>query len=113
MLSYWTRDRTRGPKLSLELMVKRQTLDTARIYGLNDRGVLRSGMKADINIIDPEKLRLFCPEMIFDLPAGGRRLVQRADGYVATLVNGETIFENGIATGALPGQLLRSRAGGL
>ena len=113
MLSYWTRDRTRGPQLPLEWVVKRQTLDTARVYGLHDRGVLRPGMKADINVIEPNSLRLHCPEMIFDLPAGGRRLVQRADGYVATIVNGAPIFEHGQETGALPGQLLRSRAGGL
>ena len=113
MLSYWARDRQRGPQLSLEWLVKRQTLDTARVYGLHDRGTLQDGKKADINIIDPQSLRLYSPEMIYDLPAGGRRLVQRADGYIATIVNGEPIFENGKETGALPGKLLRSKAGGI
>lgn len=113
MLSYWTRDRVRGPQLSPEWVVKRQTFDTAKVYGLNDRGLLKEGYKADVNIIDPASLKLHCPEMIFDLPAGGRRLVQRADGYVATIVNGVPIFENGQATGALPGRLLRGRAGGM
>jgi N-acyl-D-aspartate/D-glutamate deacylase len=107
MLSYWTRDRSRGPHLPLEHVVKRQTLDTARVYGLHDRGLLQPGYKADINIIDPQALRLHGPEMAYDLPAGGRRLVQRADGYVATLVDGMPIFEHGQATGALPGKLLR------
>ncbi|KAA0892598.1 amidohydrolase family protein [Pusillimonas sp. ANT_WB101] len=107
MLTHWTRDRTRGAHLPLEWIVKRQTSDTARIYGLTDRGILKPGFKADINIIDMEKLQVHVPEMVFDLPAGGRRLVQRADGYVATLVAGEPIFLNGEATGALPGKLLR------
>lgn len=113
MLSYWTRDRERGPRLPLEWVVKRQTSDTARVYGLHDRGVLQAGRKADLNLIDPDALRLHCPEMVYDLPAGGRRLVQRADGYLATVVNGQPIYEHGQATGALPGKLLRSRAGGL
>ncbi|GAB2908590.1 D-aminoacylase [Paralcaligenes sp. KSB-10] len=109
MLSYWTRDRTRGPQLPLEFVVKRQTADTARVYGLHDRGLLQPGYKADINVIDPRALKLHGPEMRFDLPGGGRRLVQRADGYVATIVNGEPIFENGQATGVLPGRLLRGQ----
>jgi len=112
MLSYWTRDRKRGRQLPLEWVVKRQTADTARVYGLHDRGVLAEGRKADINIIDPAALKLYGPEMAYDLPAGGRRLVQRADGYVATLVNGVPIFENAKATGDLPGKLLRGRVGG-
>ncbi|WP_193088827.1 amidohydrolase family protein [Advenella sp. FME57] len=112
MLSYWARDRKRGPQLPLEWVVKRQTSDTARVYGLHDRGLLVEGHKADINIIDPDAIRLYGPEMAYDLPAGGRRLVQRADGYVATLVNGQTTFENGRPTGDLPGQLLRGRRGG-
>ncbi|TEA79054.1 N-acyl-D-amino-acid deacylase family protein [Allopusillimonas ginsengisoli] len=113
MLSYWTRDRKRGDTLPLERVVKRQTADTARVYGLHDRGTLMPGFKADINVIDPAMLKLHGPEMVFDLPAGGRRLVQRADGYVATLVNGEPIFEHGQSTGSLPGRLLRSRKGGI
>ncbi len=107
MLSHWTRDRRRGPLLDLEHVVKRQTRDTASVYGLQDRGLLRPGYKADVNIIDPAAVRVHCPEMVFDLPGGGRRLIQRADGYVATLVNGVPIFEGGAATGELPGKLLR------
>lgn len=107
MLTHWVNGRTRGEKLGLEHIVKRQTLDTARVYGLNDRGLLKPGFKADINVIDPKHLQLHCPEFVHDLPAGGRRLVQRADGYVATIVRGQPIFENGNATGALPGKVLR------
>jgi N-acyl-D-aspartate/D-glutamate deacylase len=107
MLTHWTRERTRGELLPLEAVVKRQTQDTARVYGLHDRGTLKAGMKADINIIDYDRLRLYAPEMVFDLPAGGRRLVQRADGYVATLVAGQPIYENQVPTGALPGRLVR------
>lgn len=107
MLTHWTRDRRRGPLLPLEHVVRRQTHDTAMVYGLADRGMLRAGYKADVNIIDPEALRVHCPEMVFDLPGGGRRLVQRADGYLATLVNGVPIFEQGRATGSFPGKLLR------
>ena len=108
MLTHWSRSRTRGDKFSVEAMVKRQTQDTARIYGMNDRGTLQVGKKADINIIDYDKLRLYAPEMVYDLPAGGRRLTQRCDGYIATLVAGQPIFENQQATGALPGQLMRA-----
>ncbi|MCG7328684.1 amidohydrolase family protein [Achromobacter sp. ACRQX] len=107
MLSHWTRDRRRGPLLPLEHVVRRQTRDTALVYGLHDRGLLQPGYKADINVVDPDALKVHCPEMVFDLPGGGRRLVQRADGYAATLVNGLPIFERGEATGELPGKLLR------
>lgn len=107
MLTHWVRDRTRGSRLPLEWVIKRQTLDTARAYGLSDRGVLSPGFKADINIVDADKLTLRAPEMVFDLPAGGRRLVQSADGYIATIVAGMPIFEHGQATGVLPGRLLR------
>ncbi|MEY3671732.1 MAG: hypothetical protein RI904_1389 [Pseudomonadota bacterium] len=107
MLTHWVNGRTRGERLGLEHIVKRQTLDTARVYGLNDRGLLKPGFKADINVIDPKHLQLHCPEFVHDLPAGGRRLVQRADGYVATIVRGQPIFENATATGALPGKVLR------
>lgn len=107
MLTHWARDRKRGPTLPLELMVQRQTRDTAAIYGLKDRGLLRPGYLADINIIDFDKLRLPPPYVAFDLPAGGRRLVQTAEGYVATLKAGETIMEKGERTGALPGRLMR------
>lgn len=111
MLTHWTRDRSRGPRLGLEAMVRRQTLDTARVYGLHDRGALKVGLKADINVIDYARLALHAPRMVHDLPAGGRRLVQEAEGYVATLVAGQPIMENKQATGALPGQLLRAGGG--
>jgi N-acyl-D-aspartate/D-glutamate deacylase len=109
MLTHWTRDRSRGPRLPLEKVVAMQTRDTARLYGLNDRGVLSPGMKADINLIDYEALAIEAPEMVFDLPAQGRRLIQKARGYRATIVSGEVTFENGEATGALPGKLIRGR----
>jgi len=107
MLTHWARDRKRGPTLPLELMVRRQTRDTAAIYGMHDRGQLKPGYLADINIIDFDNLRLRPPYVAFDLPAGGRRLVQTAEGYVATLKVGEVIMENGKPTGALPGTLVR------
>lgn len=108
MLTHWTRDRQRGPRHSIEAMVRRQALETAQLYGLKDRGQLKVGLKADINVIDYERLNLHAPRMVNDLPAGGRRLIQEVDGYVATLVSGQPIFEHGQATGALPGQLLRA-----
>jgi len=107
MLTHWVRDRTRGPKLSLEAIVRQQTSETASLYGLNDRGVLAPGRKADLNVIDLDGLRLRAPEMVRDLPAGGRRLVQHADGYAATIVAGEVTFQDGEATGVLPGKLVR------
>jgi N-acyl-D-amino-acid deacylase len=107
MLSHWTRDRTRGERLPLEWVVKKQTFDTARLYGLGDRGTLQPGMMADINVIDYEHLQLGVPTVVTDLPAGGRRLVQDAVGYLATVKSGETTFENGRDTGARPGLLVR------
>lgn len=107
ILSHWARDRSRGPKLSVERAVQMQTRETAEAYGLHDRGLLAPGMKADVNIIDFENLKIKRPQMVYDLPANGRRLVQQAEGYVATIVNGEIIYENGTATGALPGKLIR------
>ncbi|MEO6031751.1 MAG: amidohydrolase family protein [Burkholderiaceae bacterium] len=107
MLTHWARDRKRGPTLPLELMVRRQTHDTAAIYGMRDRGLLKPGYLADINLIDFDRLRLPPPYVAFDLPAGGRRLMQTAQGYLATLKAGETIMENGERTGALPGKLVR------
>jgi N-acyl-D-aspartate/D-glutamate deacylase len=107
MLTHWARDRSRGPTLPLELMVQRQTRDTAAIYGLHDRGLLQAGYLADVNIIDFDRLRIPPPYVAFDLPAGGRRLVQTAEGYRATFKAGEAIMENGERTGALPGRLLR------
>ena len=107
LLTHWVRDRARGAKLSLEQAVRMQTADTADFYGLQDRGRIQVGMKADINVIDLERLRIDAPQMVFDLPAGGRRLVQRAEGYCYTLKSGEVIYEDGKETGALPGKLIR------
>ena len=112
MLTHWVRDRSRGERLPLEWVVKRQTRDTAELYGLRDRGSLEPGMKADLNLIDLANLRLRAPQMAFDLPARGRRLIQRAEGYRATLVSGEVVFENGEATGVLPGRLVRGAQAG-
>ncbi len=107
MLTHWARDRERGPGLPLEFVVKRLTSETADFFGFTDRGRLQPGQRADINVIDFESLRLYPPEVVNDLPAGGKRLVQRADGYAATLVNGVPVFENGEHTGAMPGRLVR------
>jgi N-acyl-D-aspartate/D-glutamate deacylase len=107
MLTHWTRDRTRGPKILVRDVVKMQTRDTARTVGLHDRGVIARGMRADINVIDYDHLTLRSPSVAYDLPAGGRRLVQKADGYAITMVAGEITYRDGEATGALPGRLLR------
>ena len=107
MLTHWTRDRKRGEKLELPWVIKAHCRDTARAVGLNDRGVLAPGYKADINIVDLKKMQLRKPEVHFDLPAGGRRLMQYADGYVATIVNGVPIYLDGESTGARPGRLVR------
>jgi len=107
LLSYWVRDRRRGPRLPLEFAVKRQTRDTAEAYGLRDRGLIAPGMRADLNVIDFEGLRVHAPEAVHDLPAGGRRLIQRADGYSATIQNGQVTYASGEATGELPGRLIR------
>ena len=107
LLTHWVRDRSRGERLPVEFVVKRQTADTAKLYGLNDRGTLKPGSKADVNAIDLEGLRLHAPEMVFDLPAGGRRLVQRVDGYKHTVVSGEVTYQDGQPTGAMPGRLIR------
>jgi len=107
MLTYWVRDRARGARMPLERVVQMQTHDTAKLYGLTDRGVIAPGMKADVNVIDFDALRILPPEMAFDLPAEGRRLIQRAEGYRATIVSGQVTFENGEATGELPGKLIR------
>ena len=107
MLTHWGRDRKRGPGLPLEFMVKRQTSETADFFGFHDRGRLEPGKRADINLIDFDRLRLHAPEVVNDLPAGGKRLVQRAEGYEATLVAGTPVFEKGEHTGAKPGRLVR------
>ena len=107
MLTHWTRDRKRGEKLELPWVIKAHCRDTAEAVGLNDRGILAPGYKADINIVDLKKMQLRKPEVHFDLPAGGRRLMQYADGYVATIVNGVPIYQDGESTGARPGRLVR------
>jgi N-acyl-D-aspartate/D-glutamate deacylase len=107
LLSHWGRDRTRGEKIPLETLVKSQTRDTARAVALNDRGIVAPGMKGDLNVIDFANLRVRAPAIINDLPAGGARLQQRADGYLATIVSGEVTYRNGEATDALPGRLIR------
>ena len=106
-LSHWARDRSAGNKIPLELIIRKQTKDTAETYGLFDRGEIKTGMIADINIIDFEKLNVSLPKMIFDLPKGGKRLVQESFGYLATIKSGEVVYENGQATGTLPGQVIR------
>jgi len=111
MLTHWVRDRTRGERIPVEFAVKRMTSDTARLYGLGDRGVVAPGMKGDLALIDLDGLRLKPPEMIHDLPAGGRRFMQRAEGYEAVIVAGEVTLEKDEPTGALPGRLVRGERG--
>ena len=106
MLEHWVRDRDRGT-ISLANAVKRQCRDTARLYGLNDRGVLAPGYLADINVIDLDNLKLEKPWLAFDLPAGGKRLLQKARGYEVTIKSGEVTFRNGQVTEARPGGLIR------
>jgi N-acyl-D-aspartate/D-glutamate deacylase len=108
MLTHWVRDRHRGERLPLEFVVKRQTGEQAAFFGFHDRGVLAPGKKADVNVLDFAGLRVHRPEVRYDLPAGGRRLVQKVDGYKATFVSGVPVFENGEHTGALPGRLVRA-----
>ena len=110
MLTHWVRDRSRGPRFPLEFIVKRLTSETADFFGFHDRGRLAVGKKADVNVLDLDTLRLHHPELRNDLPAGGKRLVQRVDGYAATIVAGQAIFEHGEETGARPGKLVRSAA---
>jgi N-acyl-D-amino-acid deacylase len=110
LLQHWVRDRTRGT-IAIENAIRRQCSDTARLYGMHDRGELRPGLLADINLIDMKALKLGAPWMAFDLPAGGKRLLQKAVGYVMTIKNGEVTFRNGTMTGALPGTLVRGPQG--
>jgi N-acyl-D-aspartate/D-glutamate deacylase len=109
LLAYWARD-AKEQVFALPEIVRRLTSDTARAAGLADRGVLRPGMKADVNVFDMAALGLDAPRMVNDLPAGGRRLLQRARGYVATVVAGQVTYRDGAATGALPGRLVRKAA---
>lgn len=108
LLTHWGRDRPEG-RFDIPWLIKRQTSDTARTVGLLDRGVIAPGMKGDINLIDIDALHLEAPEMLFDLPAGGKRLMQRARGYVATLVSGVVTYRNGEPTNALPGRLIKGQ----
>ena len=112
-LTHWTRDRAkdraRGSLFPVAWAIKRLTADNAIEVGLRDRGVLKPGLKADINVIDYDNMRLRRPEIVYDLPAGGKRLVQRTDGFDATIVSGSIVYRDGEPTGALPGRLIRSR----
>ena len=107
MLSHWARDRSRGDRLGLEQAVHLQTRRTAALYGFDDRGVLAPGYLADVNVIDFDTLAIDAPEMVYDLPAGGRRMIQRARGYAATVKRGVVVREDDEATGERPGRLLR------
>lgn len=108
LLTHWARDRERGERIPLEQIVHLQTQTTARCYDLLDRGgVLAPGMKADLNVIDFDRLHLHAPEMVHDLPTGAKRLIQRIEGYDYTVCRGEVTFEGGVATEARPGQLIR------
>ncbi len=107
MLQHWVRDRKRGGRLGLEAAVKRQCLDTARLYGLDDRGMIAPGYMADLNVIDFDNLKLGRPWLAFDLPAGGKRLLQKAEGYVVTIKSGVVTFRDGQWSGETPGGLIR------
>lgn len=107
MLEHWVKSRRRGARIALEQAIKRQCRDTAVLYGLEDRGVIAPGYLADLNVIDMERLKLGKPWLAFDLPAGGKRLLQKADGYVATIKSGTITFRNGQWTGATPGGVIR------
>ena len=107
MVPFWSRDRKRGKLLNLEYLVSKQTLKTAQTYGLLDRGALIEGMRADINIIDYDNIGLTKPCLSYDLPAGGKRLIQKSKGYNHTFVKGIEVSHNGEFTGQLPGKLIR------
>ena len=112
MLTHWVRDRSRGERIPLEQVVRMQTRNTAALFGLGDRGALAPGLRADVNVIDFENLRIAPPEVVFDLPANGRRMVQHASGYRMTIQSGQVIYDGGQPTGALPGKLLRGPQAG-
>lgn len=107
LLTHWARDRRRGQKLPLEYVIRKQSHDTAQLFGLSDRGVIEIGKRADVNVIDMDALTLHPARMAYDLPAGGSRLVQGASGYSATIVNGVVTRRDGVDTGARPGRLVR------
>ena len=106
-LTYWSRDAEEDRKVDLPVAIRKLALDPAKAVGLCDRGLIKEGYKADLNVIDLDRLHLHAPVPIYDLPAGGRRLSQRADGYVATIVSGKVTYKDGEPTGALPGRLVR------
>jgi len=108
LLTHWVRDRSRGQRLPIEQAVHLQTGRTARTYGFHDRGTLAAGLRADLNLIDLDGMRLHAPEMVFDLPAGGRRLIQQVEGYKATVVAGRVTYADGEPTGERPGRLVRA-----
>jgi N-acyl-D-aspartate/D-glutamate deacylase len=110
-LTHWTRERGRGELFPVAWAVKRLSHDNAAAVGLNDRGLLRVGKKADLNVIDYDRLVLRAPEIVYDLPAGGKRLVQRTEGFEATVVSGAVVYRHGEPTGALPGRLVRGPRG--
>jgi N-acyl-D-aspartate/D-glutamate deacylase len=110
-LTHWTRDRGRGSLFPVAWAIKRLSHDNAAAIGLHDRGQIKPGMKADLNVIDYDRLALKPPEIVYDLPAGGKRLIQRTDGFDATIVSGEIVYRNGDPAGALPGRLVRGMAG--
>jgi N-acyl-D-aspartate/D-glutamate deacylase len=107
LISHWARDRKRGAQIPLERAVRKMTQDTAALYGLLDRGVVAPGKKADLNVIDFDRLQLELPEVAYDLPAGAMRILQKARGYEATIVSGIVTLREGEHTGALPGRLVR------
>lgn len=107
MLTHWTRDRTRGAKMPLPWAIKRITSDNAQAIGLEDRGLLKPGYKADVNVIDYDRLEIGYPEVAYDLPSGGRRLIQKSEGIDATIVSGVPVYRNGESTGRYPGRLVR------
>jgi N-acyl-D-aspartate/D-glutamate deacylase len=111
MLAYWGRDRTKGEKLSVPFIVKSLTQDTAHAVGLDDRGLLKPGYQADLNLIDFDALQLHVPTVAHDLPSGGKRLTQSATGYRATIKSGQVTYRDGKPTGALPGRLVRGARG--
>jgi N-acyl-D-amino-acid deacylase len=107
LLTHWVRDRGRNGRIPLEPAVKCHTRETALLYGLEDRGALLPGLKADVNLIDFDRLDSCAPEIVFDFPANGKRFVQRAKGYKYTIVSGEVVFQDGDPTGAMPGKVIR------
>jgi N-acyl-D-aspartate/D-glutamate deacylase len=111
LLSHWTRDRQRGDRVTIPQAVQAMTQHTAAAVRLNDRGRIARGYRADLNVIDYDRLTLRAPAVAYDLPSGGRRLTQQAEGFAATIVNGQVVYRDGVATGALPGRLIRGAQG--